>query len=110
MFPVGCEPKTLCLSAMDMMERRRAAQQNAEASAGETADEMLERIREDLQVAPAETAAPKAVTQGSEFPSVSGALDGWLSPRLAMVNVAHNKRKLEKGYGTCGTWSYGCSA
>ena len=56
------------------MERRRAGQRNAEASAGETTDEMLARMREDLQVAPAETAEPKVVTQGSKFLSVSGAL------------------------------------
>ena len=58
---------------MSLMERRRTSQRQAEASAGETADEMLDRMKEDLAAAPAETVAPKAVAQGSEFLSVSGA-------------------------------------
>eukprot|EP00435_Cladocopium_sp_Y103_P053711 s148_g17.t1 len=55
------------------MERRRASQRQAEASAGETADEMLERLQDELHTTPATAAAPKAVAQGSEFLSVSGA-------------------------------------
>ena len=56
-----------------MLERRRASQRQAEASAGETAEEMLERLQDELNAAPTTTAAPKAAAQGSEFLSVSGA-------------------------------------
>ena len=56
-----------------MLERRRASQRQAEASAGETAEEMLERLQGELNAAPTTTAAPKAAAQGSEFLSVSGA-------------------------------------
>ena len=56
-----------------MLERRRASQRQAEASAGETAEEMLERLQDELNATPPTTAAPKAAAHGSEFLSVSGA-------------------------------------
>ena len=56
-----------------MLERRRASQRQVETSAGETAEEILERLQDELNTTTTTTAAPKAMAQGSEFLRVSGA-------------------------------------